>query len=195
MGFFTNFFNAISNVSQGKGTDFGRNTGAAIQNFAESVRFNEPTRLDRFLAGPGQTIDMSKEGRQARFEANVAANEKAMAAMADMRDPGGERTDPNTGRSVRETRGYEDKSTASLVTGGGGGGSGGSTKTSGTTTELKPPVAPATVADDPASSGELEDEAMKTGKKGRKGTILTSSQGLLSDAPVREKRKLKGLIS
>ena len=77
----------------------------------------------------------------------------------------------------------------------GGGGAGGSGTASGATTELKPPVAPATIAEDGASSGELEDEAMATGKKGRKGTILTSSQGLLSDAPVREKRKLKGLIS
>ena len=136
---------------------------------------------------------MSREGRQARFEANVAANEKAMAAMADMRDPGGERTDPNTGRSVRETRGYQDKSTRLTNTGGGSGG--GSGTTSGTTTQLKPPVAPATIAEDPASSGELEDEAIESGKKGRKGTILTSSQGLLSDAPVRERRKLKGLIS
>ena len=193
MGFFTDFFNAISNVSQGRGTDFGRNTGAAIQGMADSMRFNEPTRVDRFLAGPGQTIDMSREGRQARFEANVAANEKAMAAMADMRDPGGERTDPNTGRSVRETRGYQDKSTRLTNTGGGSGG--GSGTTSGTTTQLKPPVAPATIAEDPSSSGELEDEAIESGKKGRKGTILTSSQGLLSDAPVRERRKLKGLIS
>ena len=32
-----------------------------------------------------------------------------MDALADMRDPGGERTDPNTGRSVREERGYEEK--------------------------------------------------------------------------------------
>lgn len=193
MGFFTNLFNAISNVAQGRGTDFGRSTGAAIQNFAESVRFNEPTRVDRFLAGPGQTIDMSKEGRQARFEANVAANEKAMAAMADLRDPMGERTDPNTGRSVRETRGYQDKSTGSIVRSGSSGG--GSGTASGATTELKPPVAPDTIADDPASSGELEDEAMATGKKGKKGTILTSSQGLLSDAPVRDRRRLKGLIN
>ena len=194
MGFFTNLFNAISNVAQGRGSDFGRSTGAAIQNFAESVRFNEPTRVDRFLAGPGQTIDMSKEGRQARFEANVAANEKAMAAMADMRDPEGRRTDPTTGRSVRETRGYEDKSTAS-ITRGGSSGAGGSGTASGATTELKPPVAPDTIADDPASSGDLEDEAMATGKKGRKGTILTSSQGLLTDAPVRDRRRLKGLIN
>lgn len=193
MGFFTNLFNAINNVAQGRGTDFGRSTGAAIQNFAESVRFNEPTRVDRFLAGPGQTIDMSKEGRQARFEANVAANEKAMAAMADLRDPMGERTDPNTGRSVRETRGYQDKSTGSIVRSGSSGG--GSGTASAATTELKPPVAPATIDEDPASSGELEDEAMATGKKGKKGTILTSSQGLLSDAPVRDRRRLKGLIN
>jgi hypothetical protein len=110
-----------------------------------------------------------------------------------MRDPGGERTDPTTGRSVRETRGYEDKSTASIVTGGSSGG--GSATTSGTKTELKPPVAPKTVAENPSSSGELEDEAMETGKKGRKGTILTSAQGLLTNAPVRERRRLKGLIS
>ena len=81
------------------------------------------------------------------------------------------------------------------MTGGGGGGAGGSATTSGATTELKPPVAPATIDEDPASSGELEDEAMESGKKGRKGTILTSSQGLLSNAPVRERRRLKGLIS
>lgn len=193
MGFFTNFFNAISNVAQGRGTDFGRRTGAAIQNFAESVRFNEPTRVDRFLAGPDQSIDMSEAGRQKRFQDNVAANERAMAAMADMRDPGGERTDPNTGRSVRETRGYEEKSTRSTMTGGGG--AGGSGTASGATTELKPPVAPATIDEDPASSGELEDEAIATGKKGRKGTILTSSQGLLTDAPTRDRRRLKGLIN
>ncbi len=136
---------------------------------------------------------MSEAGRQKRFQDNVAANEKAMAAMADMRDPGGERTDPNTGRSVRETRGYQDKSTRSTMTGGGG--AGGSGTASGATTELKPPVAPETIADDPASSGELEDEAMATGKKGRKGTILTSSQGLLTDAPTRDRRRLKGLIN
>ena len=53
MGFFTNFFNAISNVAQGRGTDFGRRTGAAIQSMADSMRFNEPTRADRFLLGPG----------------------------------------------------------------------------------------------------------------------------------------------
>tara|TARA_R100001440_G_scaffold6298_1_gene13022 strand:- start:2366 stop:2947 length:582 start_codon:yes stop_codon:yes gene_type:complete len=193
MGFFTDFFNAISNVSQGRGTDFGRRTGAAIDSFQKSVSFSEPTRLDRFLAGPGQSIDMSEAGREKRFQENVAANERAMAAMADMRDPMGERTDPNTGRSVREERGYEEKSTRSTMTGGASGG--GSATTSGTTTELKPPVAPATVADDPASSGELEDEAMESGKKGRKGTILTSSQGLLSNAPVRDKRRLKGLIN
>ena len=189
MGFFTDFFNAISNVSQGKGTDFGRRTGAAIQGMADSMRFNEPTRVDRFLLGPGQSVDPNRD----YFAEGVAANKKAMDALADMRDPGGERTDPNTGRSVRETRGYEEKSTRSTMTGGGG--AGGSGTASGATTELKPPVAPATIADDPASAGELEDEAMATGKKGRKGTILTSSQGLLSDAPVREKRKLKGLIS
>ena len=193
MGFFTDFFNAISNVSQGRGTDFGRNTGAAIQGMADSMRFSEPTRVDRFLAGPGQTIDMSEAGREKRFQDNVAANERAMAAMADMRDPGGERTDPTTGRSVRETRGYEDKSTR--LTNAGGGSGGGSGAASGTKTQLNPPVAPATIAEDPGSSGELEDEAMESGKKGRKGTILTSSQGLLSDAPVRDRRRLKGLIS
>ena len=193
MGFFTDFFNAISNVSQGRGTDFGRNTGAAIQGMADSMRFSEPTRVDRFLAGPGQTIDMSEAGREKRFQDNVAANERAMAAMADMRDPGGERTDPTTGRSVRETRGYEDKSTRLTNTGGGSGG--GSGAASGTKTQLNPPVAPKTVAEDPSSSGDLEDEAMATGKKGKKGTILTSSQGLLSDAPVRDRRRLKGLIS
>ena len=189
MGFFTDFFNAISNVSQGKGTDFGRRTGAAIQGMADSMRFNEPTRVDRFLLGPGQSVDPNRD----YFAEGVAANKKAMDALADMRDPGGERIDPNTGRTVREERGYEEKSTRSTMTGGGG--AGGSGAASGATTELKPPVAPATIAEDGASSGELEDEAMATGKKGRKGTILTSSQGLLSDAPVREKRKLKGLIS
>ena len=194
MGFFTNFFNAISNVAQGRGTDFGRNTGAAIDSFQKSVSFSEPTRLDRFLAGPGQSIDMSEAGREKRFQENVAANERAMAAMADMRDPEGRRTDPNTGRTVREERGFEEKSTRSTMTSGGGSG-GGSATTSGTTTELKPPVAPATVAEDPASSGELEDEAIATGKKGRKGTILTSAQGLLTDAPTRDRRRLKGLIN
>tara|TARA_R100001480_G_scaffold30892_1_gene41992 strand:+ start:185 stop:754 length:570 start_codon:yes stop_codon:yes gene_type:complete len=189
MGFFTDFFNAISNVSQGRGTDFGRNTGAAIQGMADSMRFSEPTRVDSFLLGPGRSPDPNRD----YFAEGVAANKAAMEAMADMRDPMGERTDPNTGRSVRETRGREDKSTRLTNTGGGSGG--GSAKTSGTTTQLKPPVAPATIAEDPASSGELEDEAMESGKKGRKGTILTSSQGLLSDAPVRERRKLKGLIS
>jgi len=193
MGFFTDFFNAISNVSQGKGTDFGRNTGAAIQGMADSMKFNEPTRVDRFLAGPGQTIDMSEAGREKRFQDNVAANKAAMESMADMRDPGGERTDPTTGRSVRETRGYEEKSTGSIVTSGRSGG--GSGAASGTKTELNPPEAPKTVAEDPSSSGDLEDEAMETGKKGKKGTILTSSQGLLSNAPVRDKRKLKGLIN
>ena len=194
MGFFTDFLNAMSNVSQGRGTDFGRNTGAAIQGMADSMRFSEPTRVDRFLAGPGQTIDTSPEARQKRFEENVAANEKAMADLADMRDPYGERTDPNTGRSVREERGYQDKSTGSIVTGGGGG-AGGSGTASGTTTELKPPVAPKTVAEDSSSSGDLEDEAMKSGKKGKKGTILTSSQGLLTDAPLREPRRMKGLLN
>ena len=189
MGFFTDFLNAMNNVSQGKGTDFGRRTGAAIQGMANSMRFTEPTRVDSFLLGPGQSVDPNRD----YFAEGVAANKAAMDAMADMRDPMGERTDPNTGRSVRETRGYQDKSTRSTMTGGASGG--GSAKTSGTTTELKPPVAPATIAEEPASSGELEDEAMESGKKGRKGTILTSSQGLLSDAPVRERRKLKGLIS
>lgn len=189
MGFFTNFFNAISNVAQGRGTDFGRRTGAAIQSMADSMRFNEPTRADRFLLGPGQSVDPNRD----YFAEGVAANKAAMESLADMRDPEGRRTDPTTGRSVRETRGYEDKSTASITRSGGSGG--GSGAASAATTELKPPVAPATIADDPASSGELEDEAMATGKKGRKGTILTSSQGLLSNAPVRDRRRLKGLIS
>tara|TARA_R100000654_G_scaffold2120_1_gene7776 strand:- start:119 stop:688 length:570 start_codon:yes stop_codon:yes gene_type:complete len=189
MGFFTDFFNAISNVSQGKGTDFGRNTGAAIQNFADSVRFNEPTKMDNFLLGPGQSVDPDRD----YFAEGVAANNAAIEALNDMRDPEGERTDPKTGRRVREERGYEDKSTGSIVTGGGGGGKSGKGK--GKTTNLKPPVAPATIAEDPASSGELEDEAMESGKKGRKGTILTSSQGLLTDAPVRDRRRLKGLIN
>ena len=50
MGFFTDFFNAMSNVAQGKGTDFGRRTGAAIQSMADSMRFNEPTRADRSVS-------------------------------------------------------------------------------------------------------------------------------------------------
>jgi hypothetical protein len=190
MGFFTDFFNAISNVSQGKGTDFGRRTGAAIQGMADSMRFTEPTRVDSFLLGPGQSVDPNRD----YFAEGVAANKAAMDAMADMRDPEGRRTDPETGRTVRETRGYEDKSTGSIVTGGGGSG-GGSATTSGTKTELKPPVAPKTIAEEPSSSGELEDEAMETGKKGRKGTILTSAQGLLTDAPTRDRRRLKGLIN
>jgi len=189
MGFFTDFFNAMSNVAQGKGTDFGRRTGAAIQGMADSMRFSEPTRVDNFLLGPGRSPDPNRD----YFAEGVAANKAAMEAMADSRDPMGMRTDPNTGRSVRETRGYQDKSTR--LTNSGGGSGGGSGRTSGTTTELKPPVAPGTIADDPASSGELEDEAMASGKKGKKGTILTSSQGLLSDAPVRDRRKLKGLIN
>ena len=189
MGFFTDFFNAISNVSQGRGTDFGRNTGAAIQGMADSMRFSEPTRVDSFLLGPGRSPDPNRD----YFAEGVAANKAAMDAMADMRDPGGERTDPTTGRSVREERGYETKSTRSTMTGGASGG--GSAKTSGTTTELKPPVAPKTIAEDPSSSGDLEDEAMKSGKKGRKGTILTSSQGLLTDAPLREPRRMKGLLN
>ena len=189
MGFFTDFFNAISNVSQGKGTDFGRNTGAAIQGMADSMRFNEPTRVDSFLLGPGRSPDPNRD----YFAEGVAANKAAMESMADMRDPGGERTDPTTGRSVRETRGYEDKSTGSIVTSGRSGG--GSGAASSTKTELNPPVAPKTVAEDPSSSGDLEDEAMATGKKGKKGTILTSSQGLLTDAPTRDRRKLKGLIN
>jgi len=189
MGFFTDFFNAISNVSQGKGTDFGRNTGAAIQGMADSMRFNEPTRLDNFLLGPGQSPDPNRN----YFQEGQDAFKRDSQALADMRDPMGERTDPNTGRSVRETRGYEEKSSGSIVRSGGSGG--GSGAASGTKTELKPPVAPKTVAEDPSSSGDLEDEAMETGKKGKKGTILTSSQGLLSNAPVRDKRKLKGLIN
>jgi len=191
MGFFTDFFNAISNVSQGKGTDFGRNTGAAIQGMADSMRFNEPTRVDSFLLGPGRS-PQPKEERD-YFQEGQDAFKRDSQALADMRDPGGERTDPTTGRSVRETRGYEDKSTGSIVTSGRSGG--GSGAASGTKTELNPPVAPKTVAEDPSSSGDLEDEAMATGKKGRKGTILTSSQGLLTDAPTRDRRKLKGLIN
>lgn len=191
MGFFTDFFNAISNVAQGRGTDFGRRTGAAIQGMADSMRFSQPTRVDSFLLGPGQSVDPNRD----YFAEGVAANKAAMDSLADMRDPEGRRTDPNTGRSVRETRGREDKSTASITRSGGGSSGGQSATASAAKTELKPPVAPATIAEDPASSGELEDEAMETGKKGRKGTILTSSQGLLSDAPVRDRRRLKGLIS
>lgn len=190
MGFFTDFFNAISNVSQNKGTDFGRNTGAAIDNFQKSVSFNEPTRLDNFLLGPGRSPDPGRN----YFQEGQDDFKRDSQALADMRDPMGERTDPNTGRSVRETRGREDKSTRLTNTGGGSGG-GSSTPAAATKTEPTPPVAPKTVAEDPSSSGDLEDEAMATGKKGKKGTILTSSQGLLSDAPVRDRRRLKGLIS
>ena len=185
MGFFEDFFSAISG---GGGTSFGRNTGRAIDNFQRSVSFSQPTAVDNFLLGPGQSVDPNRD----YFAEGVAANNAAIEALNDMRDPGGERTDPNTGRSVREEKGYEEKSTPSTKNTGGG------TKPpppkTKTEPEPEPPKAPETVAEQPESSGELEDEAMETGKKGRRGTILTSAQGLLSDAPVRERRKLKGLI-
>jgi hypothetical protein len=190
MGFFTNFFNAISNVAQGKGTDFGRNTGAAIQNIAESVRFNEPTRVDNFLLGPNQSVNPKRD----YFQEGQDAFKRDSQALADMRDPMGERTDPNTGRSVRETRGYEDKSTGSIVTSGKSGG-GSSTPAAATKTEPTPPAAPKDVSEDDTSSGALEDEAIAMKKKGKKATILTSAKGLLSDAPTRPERKLKGLIA
>jgi hypothetical protein len=186
MGFFSAFMDMISGGAQ--------RLGSGIQSASDSMKFNEPTRVDRFLAGPGQTIDMSEAGRQARFEANVAENEKRMAEMADMRDPEGRRTDPNTGRSVRETRGYEDKSTGSIVTSGKSSG-GSSTPAAATKTEPTPPAAPKDVSEDDTSSGTLEDEAIAMKKKGKKATILTSAKGLLSDAPTRPERKLKGLIA
>lgn len=192
MGFFTDFFNAISNVSQNKGTDFGRNTGAAIDNFQKSVSFNEPTRLDNFLLGPGRSPQPKEERNY--FQEGQDAFKRDSQALADMRDPMGERTDPNTGRSVRETRGREDKSTRLTNTGGGSGG-GSSTPAAATKTEPTPPAAPKDVSEDDTSSGALEDEAIATKKKGKKATILTSAKGLLSDAPVRDRRRLKGLIS
>ena len=102
MGFFSAFMDMMSGGAQ--------RLGSSIQSASDRMKFKEPTRLDRFLAGPGQTVDTSPEGRKAAFESGKAANEKAMADLADMVDPGGERTDPDTGRSVRETRGYEQKS-------------------------------------------------------------------------------------
>ena len=187
------FWSDLVSAAMGGGSNFGRTTGPAIQRFSDSMKFKEPTRLDRFLAGPGQTVDTSPEGRKAAFESGKAANEKAMADLADMVDPGGERTDPDTGRSVRETRGYEQKSgsTAAPKTMM----SGSSTPAAATKTEPTPPAAPKTVAEDATSSGEIEDEVEANKGKGKKSTILTSAQGLLSDAPTRGKRKLKGLIA
>ncbi len=78
MGFFTDFFNAMSNVAQGRGTDFGRRTGAAIQGMADSMRFNEPTRADRFLLGPGQSVDPNRD----YFADGFAADTAAMASLA-----------------------------------------------------------------------------------------------------------------
>jgi hypothetical protein len=189
------FWSELVSAITGGGTNFGRTTGPAIQRFSDSMKFKEPTRLDRFLAGPGQTVDTSPEGRKAAFESGKAANEKAMADLADMVDPGGERTDPNTGRSVRETRGYETKSdnnrssTPKTIM------RGSSTPAAATKTEPTPPAAPKTVGEDATSSGEIEDEVEANKGKGKKSTILTSARGLLSDAPTRGKRKLKGLIA
>ena len=184
MGFFSAFMDMISGGAQ--------NFGSSIQKASDSMKFKEPTRLDRFLAGPGQTVDTSPEGRKASFEAGKAANEKAMADLADMVDPAGERTDPNTGRSVRETRGYEQKSGSTaaptMMTST-------STPAAATETETTPPAGPKDVSEDDTSSGALEDEAIATKKKGKKATILTSAKGLLGDAPTRPERKLKGLIA
>ena len=185
MGFFSAFMDMMSGGAQ--------RLGSSIQSASDRMKFKEPTRLDRFLAGPGQTVDTSPEGRKAAFESGKAANEKAMADLADMVDPGGERTDPDTGRSVRETRGYEQKSgsTAAPKTMM----SGSSTPAAATKTEPTPPAAPKPVGEDATSSGEIEDEVDANKGKGKKSTILTSAQGLLSEAPTRGKRKLKGLIA
>jgi hypothetical protein len=43
-------------------------------------------------------------------------------------------------------------------------------------------------------SGQAEADAAKSGKKGRKSTIMTGPQGLLADPAVRPKRSLMGLI-
>ena len=182
MGFFSAFMDMISGGAQ--------RLGSGIQSAADSMRFNEPTRVDSFLLGPGRSPDPGRD----YFAEGVAANKAAMESMADMRDPMGERTDPNTGRSVRETRGYEDKSTGSIVTSGKSSG-GSSTPAAATKTEPTPPAAPKDVSEDDTSSGALEDEAIATKKKGKKATILTSAKGLLSDAPTRPERKLKGLIA
>ena len=187
MGFFSAFMDMMSGGAQ--------RLGSSIQSASDRMKFKEPTRLDRFLAGPGQTVDTSPEGRKAAFESGKAANEKAMADLADMVDPGGERTDPNTGRSVRETRGYEQKSGSTaapktMITS-----SSKPTPAAATKTEPTPPAAPKTVAEDATSSGEIEDEVDANKGKGKKSTILTSAQGLLSEAPTRGKRKLKGLIA
>ena len=184
MGFFSAFMDMISGGAQ--------RLGSGIQSASESMKFNEPTRLDNFLLGPGRS-PQPKEERD-YFAEGVAENEKRMAEMADMRDPMGERTDPNTGRSFRETRGYEDKSTGSIVTSGKSSG-GSSTPAAATKTEPTPPAAPKDVSEDDTSSGTLEDEAIAMKKKGKKATILTSAKGLLSDAPTRPERKLKGLIA
>jgi hypothetical protein len=184
-----------SDLVSGKGTNFGRNTGAAIQRFSDSMRFKDPTRLDRILVGPEQSVDPKRD----YFSEGKAKNEEAMAAMADMLDPGGERTDPDTGRSVRETRGYETKSNYESNRTLGGTPktmmSSSSTPAAATKTEPTPPAAPKDVGEDDTSSGVLEDEAIDTKKKGKKATILTSAKGLLSDAPTRPERKLKGLIA
>ena len=185
MGFFSAFMDMISGGAQ--------SFGSSIQKASDSMKFKEPTRLDRFLAGPNQTVDMTPEGREKRFEDNVALNQAEMTKVADMVDPAGERTDPNTGRSVRETRGYEQKSSSTaapktMM-------SSSSTPAAATETEPTPPAAPKDVGEDDTSSGALEDEAIATKKKGKKATILTSAKGLLGDAPTRPERKLKGLIA
>ena len=181
MGFFSAFMDMISGGAQ--------RLGSSIQSASDSMKFNEPTRLDNFLLGPGRSPDPNRD----YFQEGQDAFKRDSQALADMRDPMGERTDPTTGRSVRETRGYEDKSTGSIVTSGRSGG--GSGAASGTKTEPTPPAAPKDVSEDDTSSGTLEDEAIATKKKGKKATILTSTKGLLSDAPTRPERKLKGLIA
>ena len=107
MGFFSAFMDMMSGGAQ--------SFGSSIQKASDSMKFKEPTRLDRFLAGPNQTVDMSEKGLQTRFEDNVALNQAEMTKVADMVDPGGERTDTDTGRSVRETRGYEQKSSSTTA--------------------------------------------------------------------------------
>ena len=181
MGFFTSFIEALSSGAQSFDS-FAR---------AKTPIFKENTKVDNFLLG-GQSNMRSAADRSADMQ-------NAMNAMADMRDPGGERTDPDTGRSVRETRGYETKSDSENNRTAGGTQktmmTTSSTPAAATKTEPKPPAAPKTVAEDPTSSGDLEDEAIGTKKKGRSSTILTSAQGLLTEAPTRGARRLKGLIT
>ena len=200
MGFFTDFFNAISNVSQGRGTDFGRNTGAAIDSFQKSVSFSEPTRVDNFLLGPNESVNPKRD----YFQEGQDAFKRDAERLANIRDPEGRRTDPETGRSARETQGREDKSTASTQN---VAPPPAPAKKEVKQSILTPPVAPKTIAEEPSSSGDLEDEVLegattvdketgeiKRAKKGRAGTILTSGQGLLTDPNTRSRRRLKGLI-